>query len=137
MAKNDDPIVIFYGKRRKSNKVVLAFLGILGFVAIYVPFFGSNLRYMTGTAFRLIFTYVGNFCLIIGGTVFVISILKIFYGQFKVKSLLASGLLLWIGAFLTGAPFEFMGIIFGGNQPPQGYHFFELFIKRTYFFYTT
>jgi len=123
MTKNSNQFIIIQ-KRRKSNKVFLAFLGILGFVAIYVPFFGSNLRYMTGTAFNLIFTYAGNFCLIIGGTLFVINILKIFFGQFRVKSLVASGLLLWIGAFLTGAPFEFMGILFGGNQPPQGYHFF-------------
>jgi len=121
MAKNDNQYIIIQ-KRRKSNKVFLAFLGILGFVAIYVPFFGSNLRYMTGTAFKLIFTNVGNFCLIVGCTLFVINILKIFYGQFKVKGLLMSALLLWIGAFLTGVPFEFMGIIFGGNQPPQGYH---------------
>ncbi len=121
MAKNSNQFIIIQ-KRRKSNKVFLAFLGILGFVAIYVPFFGSNLRYMTGTAFKLIFTNVGNFCLIVGGTLFVINILKIFYGQFKVKGLLMSALLLWIGAFLTGVPFEFMGIIFGGNQPPQGYH---------------
>jgi hypothetical protein len=121
MAKNSNQFIIIQ-KRRKSNKVFLAFLGILGFVAIYVPFFGSNLRYMTGTAFKLIFTNVGNFCLIVGGTLFVINILKIFYGQFKVKGLLMSALLLWIGAFLTGVSFEFMGIIFGGNQPPQGYH---------------
>ena len=121
MAKNSNQLIIIQ-KRRKSNKVFLAFLGILGFVAIFVPFFGSNLRNMTGTAFKLIFTNVGNFCLIVGGTLFAINILKIFYGQFKVKGLLASALLLWIGAFLTGVPFEFMGIIFGGNQPPQGYH---------------
>ena len=121
MAKNSNQFIIIQ-KRRKSNRVFLAFLGILGFVAIYVPFFGSNLRYMTGTAFKLIFTNVGNFCLIVGGTLFVINILKIFYGQFKVKGLFMSALLLWIGAFLTGVPFEFMGIIFGGNQPPQGYH---------------
>ncbi len=124
MAKNDDPIVIFYGKRRKSNKVVLAFLGILGFVAIYVPFFGSNLRYMTGTAFRLIFSYVGNFCLIVGGALLAINILKVFGKKIDIKGFLASVLLLWIGAFLTGAPFEFMGFLFGGSQPPQGYHFF-------------
>jgi len=123
MSKNSDQLIIIQ-RKRKSNKVFLVFLGILGFVAIYVPFFGSNLRYMTGTTFRLIFTYVGNFCLTLGGTLFLINILKIFYRKFSVKGLLASALLLWIGTFLTGAPFEFMGIIFGGNQPPQGYHFF-------------
>ncbi len=123
MAKNSNQFIIIQ-KRRKSNRVFLAFLGILGFVAIFVPFFGSNLRYMTGTTFKIIFNYVGNFCLTVGSTLFLITILKIFYRKFSVKGLLASALLLWIGAFLTGAPFEFMGIIFGGNQPSQGYHFF-------------
>ena len=47
MAKESNQIVII-SKKKKPNKAFLAFLGILGFVAIYVPFFGSNLRYMTG-----------------------------------------------------------------------------------------
>ena len=123
MARDNNQFIIIQ-KRRKSNKVVLAFLGILGFVAIFVPFFGSNLRYMTGTAFRLIFSYVGNFCLIVGGALLVINILKVFGKKIDIKGFLASVLLLWIGAFLTGAPFEFMGFLFGGSQPPQGYHFF-------------
>ncbi len=123
MAKNSNQFIIIQ-KRRKSNKVFLAFLGILGFVAIYVPFFGSNLRYMTGTAFKLIFTNVGNFCLIVGGALLAINILKVFGKKIDIKGFLVSVLLLWIGAFLTGAPFEIMGFLFGGSQPPQGYHFF-------------
>jgi peptidoglycan/LPS O-acetylase OafA/YrhL len=123
MAKNSNQFIIIQ-KRRKSNKVFLAFLGILGFIAIYVPFFGSNLRYMTGTAFKLIFTNVGNFCLIVGGALLAINILKVFGKKIDIKGFLVSILLLWIGAFLTGAPFEIMGFLFGGSQPPQGYHFF-------------
>ena len=123
MAKNSDQLIIIQ-KRRKSNKVFLAFLGILGFIAIYMPFFGSNLRYMTGTTFRLIFTYVGNFCLTLGGALLAINILKIFVRKIDIKGLSVSVLLLWIGAFLTGTPFEFMGFVFGGSQPPQGYHYF-------------
>jgi len=123
MAKNSNQFIIIQ-KRRKSNRVLLAFLGILGFVAIYVPFFGSNLRYMTGTAFKLIFTNVGNFCLIVGGALLAINILKVFGKKIDIKGFLVSVLLLWIGAFLTGAPFEIMGFLFGGSQPPQGYHFF-------------
>lgn len=124
MAKNTDQIVIIQGKRRKPNKVFLVFLGILGFVAVIVPFFGSNLRYMTGTTFKLFFSYLGNFCLIVGGTFLAINILKIFMKKINIEGFLVSVLLLWIGAFLTGAPFELMGFLFGGNQPPQGYHFF-------------
>jgi peptidoglycan/LPS O-acetylase OafA/YrhL len=123
MAKNSNQFIIIQ-KRRKSNRVFLAFLGILGFVAIYVPFFGSNLRYMTGTAFKLIFTNVGNFCLIVGGALLAINILKVFGKKIDIKGFLVSVLLLWIGAFLTGAPFEIMGFLFGGSQSPQGYHFF-------------
>jgi len=123
MAKNSNQLIIIQ-KKRKSNKVFLAFLGILGFVAIYVPFFGSNLRYMTGTTFNLIFTYAGNFCLIVGGALLAINILKVFGKKIDIKGFTVSVLLLWIGAFLTGAPFEIMGFLFGGSQPPQGYHFF-------------
>jgi uncharacterized membrane protein len=123
MAKNNNQFIIIQ-KRRKSNKAFLAFLGILGFVAIFVPFFGSNLRYMTGTTFKLIFDYVGNFCLILGGALLTINVLKVFGKKIDIKSISVSVLLLWIGAFLTGAPFEIMGFLFGGSQPPQGYHFF-------------
>ena len=95
-----------------------------GFVAIYVPFFGSNLRYMTSATFKLIFNYVGNFCLILGGVLLAINILKVLGKTIDIKSISVSVLLLWIGAFLTGASFEIMGFLFGGSQPPQGYHFF-------------
>lgn len=124
MAKNNDQIVIIYEKKRKSNKIFLIFLSILGFVAIYVPFFGSNLRYMTGTTFKIVFNYLGNFCLVIGGALLAINILKIFMKKIDIEGFVASVLFLWIGAFLTGAPFEIMGFLFGGSQPPQGYHFF-------------
>jgi hypothetical protein len=123
MAKNNDNIIIIQ-KKRKTNKIFLGFLGILGFVAIIVPFFGSNLRYMTGTGFRLFFNYLGNFCLIMGGVLLAISVLEIFRKKIEIRRILAGVLFLWIGAFLTGAPFELMGFLFGGTQPPAGYHFF-------------
>lgn len=122
MAKSSNGIIILR-KQRKSNRTFLMILGILGFIAIIVPFFGSNLRYMTGTFFKTIFMSVGQIFLTIGGALFVINILKIFFHQFRVKSFLVSALLLWIGAFLTGVPFEFLGLVFGGSQPSQGYHY--------------
>lgn len=124
MAKNKDQIVILYGKKRKPNKVFLGFLGILGIVAILVPFFGSNLRYMTSTTFKLFFTYLGNFCLIIGGALLAINVLKVFGKKISIKGFVASILFLWIGCFLTGVSFEIMGFLIGGTQPPQGFHFF-------------
>jgi hypothetical protein len=123
MAKESNQYVIIQ-RKKKPNKAFLAFLGILGFVAIYVPFFGSNLRYMAGTTFKLIFNYLGNFCLIFGGALLAVNILKVFGKKISVKGFTVSVLFLWIGAFLTGAPFEIMGFLLGGNQPIQGYHFF-------------
>ena len=124
MAKNRDGIIIIQ-KKRKANRTFLIFLGILGFVAVIVPFFGSNLRFMTGTFFKTISVSVGQIFLTIGGALLVINILKIFFHKFSVKSMLSSALLLWIGAFLTGIPFNFLGLEFGGGQPPQGYHTFQ------------
>ena len=121
MARNKNDIFILR-KQRKPNRTFLVFLGILGFVAVVVPFFGSNLRYVAGSFFKTIFTSVGQICLTIGGALVVIGILKVFYRKFSVKTMLYGALLLWIGAFLTGIPFEFLGVDFGTSRPPQGYH---------------
>ena len=123
MARNKNDIFILR-KQRKPNRTFLVFLGILGFVAIVVPFLGSNIRYMTGTLFKTIFVSVGQICLTIGGALLAIGILKIFFRKFSVKTLLWAVLLLWIGAFLTGIPLDILGWTIGGNPPPQGYHFY-------------
>lgn len=123
MAKNSDGIIILR-KQRKANRTFLVFLGILGFVAVIAPFFGSNLRYLTGSLFKTIFVSVGQICLTIGGALLAIGLLKIFFKRFSVKAFLYAALLLWIGAFLTGVSFDILGLEFGGNPPPQGYHFY-------------
>lgn len=117
-----DRIIIYAPKKRRSNKTFLAFLAILAFAAFYVPVFGSTLRYQTGTAIKYIFNNFGYLCLVLGATSFVLNLLKVFGGRISYKGLLLSGLLLWIGAFLTDAPFVLLGIAFGGNKPTQGYH---------------
>ena len=123
MARSKNDIFILR-KQRKPNRTFVVFLGILGFVLILVPFFGSNLRYMAGSLFKTIFTTVGQICLTIGGAVLVIGFLKIFFKRFSVKTILYGVLLLWIGAFLTGASFDILGFVIGGNPPPQGYHLY-------------
>jgi hypothetical protein len=121
MAKNKNDVYILR-KQRKPNRTFLVFLGILGFVAVIVPFFGSNLRYMTGSLFKTIFVNIGQICFTIGGALFIIGIIKFLFGKGSIKTLIFSAFLLWIGAFLTGVPFEILGFVFGGGQPPQGYH---------------
>ena len=122
MKNKGDGIVIYFQKRRSPNKVFLAFLGILVFIAIYVPFFGSNLQYQTGTIFKYIFNMIGNLFLILGGASLAINILKVFGKRISIGGFTISILLLWIGAFLTGTSFTIMGFLIGGNRPPIGYH---------------
>ena len=123
MVRNKNDIFILR-KQRKPNRTFLVFLGILGFVAIIVPFFASNLRYVAGSFFKTIFVNVGQICLTIGGALLVIGFLKIFFKRFSVKTLMYAVLLLWIGSFLTGVSFDVLGFVIGGNPPPQGYHFY-------------
>ena len=117
-----DGITIYMPRKRRSNKIFLTFVAILLFVAFYVPVFGSTLQYQTGTAIKYIFNNFGYLCLVLGATGFVVSVLKVFLGKVSTKGILLSGLLLWIGAFLTDAPFVLLGIAFGGDSPVQGYH---------------
>jgi len=117
-----DRIVIYAPKKRRSNKTFLAFFAILGFVALYVPIFGSTLRYQTGTAIKYVFNNFGYLCLVLGATGLLLNFLRVFGRRISYKGILLSGLLLWIGAFLTDAPFVFLGIAFGGDHPVQGYH---------------
>ena len=124
MKNKGDRIIIYSQKKRRSNKTFLAFLGILGFIAVYVPFFGSNLQYQTGTIFKFIFNTIGTLCLVLGITRLIINILMIFLKKIRIGGFMISILLLWIGAFLTGTSFTIMNFLIGGERPPIGYHFF-------------
>jgi len=118
-----DRIIIYSQKKKRSNKTFLAFLGILGFIAVYVPFFGSNLQYQTGTIFKFIFNTIGTLCLVLGMTGFIISILKLLLRKIDIGGFTISVLLLWIGAFLTGTSFTLWTFLMGGERPTIGYHF--------------
>ena len=125
MKNKGDGIVIYIQKKRSPNKVFLAFLGILVFIAVYVPFFGSNLQYQTGTIFKFIFNTIGTLCLVLGFTGLFINMLKVLGKKISIGGFTISILLLWIGAFLTGTSFTIMGFLMGGERPPIGYHFFS------------
>ena len=124
MKNKGDRIIIYAQKRRSPNKAFLAFIGILVFIAVYVPFFGSNLQHQTGTIFKFIFNTIGTLCLVLGITSFIINILLIFLKKIRIGGFITSILLLWIGAFLTGTSFMIMGFLMGGDRPPIVYHFF-------------
>jgi hypothetical protein len=121
MTKHENVIVI-YKEKRKYSKIAWIFAGILLFVAIYVPFFGTDLRYQTRTVLKLTFNYLGTVCLIFGPLLIAYAVVKVILSKRLSLGVLFFGvLLLWIGCFLTDTTYDFMGLLIGRKSPPQGY----------------
>ena len=118
-----DGIIIVQERKHKTKTFTFVFIGILAFIAIYVPFFGFNLQYQVGTFFHFVFSKLGELCIWAGWILFGFSILGTIYSRkIYLKSMAFGILLLWIGAFLTGQAFELLGFQIGGEKPPDGYH---------------
>jgi len=125
MRKKKDGIIIYVdnGRKRRKNPITLVFLAILAMIAVYIPFFGSTLRYQTSQTFQNIFEIIGSLSKLIGILTAGYGFLSIFAPRrVKLGALLAGGLMLWIGCFLTYTPFTLFGITLGGGHPPVGYH---------------
>jgi hypothetical protein len=126
MAKKDNSIIIYLdknGKRRSKNHFILVFIAILAFIAIFMPMFGTTLRYQASYLFQEIFNTIGSLTKLAGMVLIAFGFLSIFIGKrIKVGAFLFGLILLWIGCFLTYTPFTLFGFNFGGSQPPIGYH---------------
>ena len=126
MGKRNNSITIYLeknGKRRNNNHFMAVFIAILAFIAIFMPFFGSTLRYQASYLFQEIFNTIGSLTKLVGMLLIAFGFLSIFTGKrIKVGTFLFGVILLWIGCFLTYTPFTLFGFIFGGSQPPIGYH---------------
>ena len=121
MNKND--IIIVYGKRH-SRKTHWIFIAIVFFIAIFMPIYGTTLRYEVGNTLRYTFSAIGELCLSVGAVITGLSVLFSITSRkkFYLKSFIFGIVLLWIGAFMTDTQFSFFGYLFGANNPPQGYH---------------
>ena len=122
MVKKDSFFSFYPEKKRKSRTLTVVFFGILGFIAIWVPFFGMNLQYQIGSIFYLIFTKLGELFILAGWIMLGFLVILIFITRkIYLKSMMLSILLLWAGYFLTGQIFVIFGFQLGVNQP-SGYH---------------
>ncbi|MFX0032570.1 MAG: hypothetical protein ACFE8E_02905 [Candidatus Hodarchaeota archaeon] len=117
-----DPFLFYGEKKRRSRGFTIFFFGILAFIAVWVPFFGMNLQYQIGSIFYVIFTKLGEVCILAGWVILGFLILLIFVTRkIYFKAMIFSIVLLWAGYFLTGQVFVLFGFQLGINQPP-GYH---------------
>ncbi len=121
MNKNDNLILIY--QKKHSRKTHWVFIGIILFIAIFMPIYGTALRYEVSSTLRFIFGAVGELCLTFGMVLTMLSVVfSIFSKKFYLKSFIFGIVLLWIGAFMTDTQFSLFGYLFGANSPPQGYH---------------
>ncbi len=118
---NDGDVIITRGKN-KSNYIFWVFLIIIGFVAIYYPLFGSDLRFTADRYFSSIFRAVGIVCYTIGVLMLVWGILTLFCTRsFKAIGIMLVGFFLIIVASFWFEPATF-GIFTHGKEVPKMYH---------------
>jgi len=115
-------IFMTYDEEKKSNSVLWVFFGIIGFIAIYYPLFGGNLRYTTGAFFSNIFHTIGIVCCTLGVLIIVWGFLILICTKsMKAISLMLFGfVLILIGSFWLEP--GTMGTITHGEAVPRGYH---------------
>ena len=110
-----------YGQRRFIFSIVV--IGLLFFIFIYFPFFATNLRYLVGSSFTIVFDAIGSGFMLIGVLFLGLAIFEILTRGHNWLGKLVIGLVfVYIGCWLTGTFIEFMGFTFGDSNSHGGYH---------------
>lgn len=100
----------YYLKDKKISMINL-FVGIAIFVFILSPFIIMPLRYQIGEAFSMVINGIGNICITVGSFCFIYAIIGIFLKRGSAfRPIIVGVVLLWIGAWCTGAVINFFGI---------------------------
>ncbi len=118
-----EEIYIVEGKSQGKKYAKYIFYGIIAFLAIYMPFFGSDLRYQLGAIFDMAFNIIGWFC-VFGGIIYILlGVLGLFGRNILIGRIIIGALLLWVGCWMTGIAINFFGVDFGGSSASsKGYH---------------
>lgn len=121
---NEEDYIIIKEKKKSSNWMYLVLFGIILFLMVYFPFFGSNLRYKFGVYFSLIFNTIGTLLIFLG-------IIAILYGvlSFIYRSPLRGFVYLMLGVILLTFAGYFLNPTSIGTGPsgagkdiPEGFH---------------
>jgi len=107
---------------RRTNKLTFFMIGMVLFIVVFMPIYGTTLRYYIGTSFRLVFDYLGNIFQTVGGLILMIVAAEcIFFRKISFSGMTIGFLLLYMGAFLTGGTLFFLGMVYQLTSAP-GFH---------------
>ena len=111
-----------FRNKKGGSSILWVFFGIIGFLAIFFPFFGGNLRYTTGTHLSRIFTLAGTVCSTLGIIILAWGFLMLICTHsFKSLKIMFFGFFLLMLGSLFLEPGTF-GVITDGKAVPKGYH---------------
>ena len=100
----------YYKMKEKKSPTLSIFFGIVVFVFLLFPFFIINLRYEIGSALSIIINGIGGFSMVIGWIFLVFGVVGVITrSRYWVRHVVIGVILLWIGAWCTGAIVNFFG----------------------------
>ena len=109
--------------RRRTHKLTFFVIGTVLFIVVFMPIYGTTLRYYIGTSFRLVFDYLGNVFQTVGFVVLVIIVMQlILYHKISPSGMIFGLILLYTGAFLTGGTVVIMGQTLYQPTNTPGFH---------------
>jgi len=119
MSEQDNKVVVRVN--RKSKFVLFAVAGVIAFITIYFPFFGSSIDFQVGLSLNNMMEGVGRFLTALGALYFLIGFIGLIQsGRNSYRSLMVGFILMWLGAFLVSPG---IGIDpTKGTNFPRGYH---------------
>ena len=114
--------IIIKEENKKSSMIFWVFFGIIGFLAIYFPIFGSNLRFQTGAMLSKVFTTAGTILVTLGALMFVWGLFMLFCGKSGsgVKVMILGFVMMFLGGYFINP--AFIGVGSTGKEVPKGYH---------------
>ena len=114
----------YYSMKEKKPPTLGIFFGIVVFVFLLFPFFIINLRYEIGSALSIIINGIGGFSMAIGWIFFGVGVVGVITRSRNwVRHVVIGVILLWIGAWCTGAIINLFWFTIGPDtNSGSGYH---------------
>jgi hypothetical protein len=111
------------GEGMKGGTILWLFIGIILFITILYPIFGTNLRYQVGYTVDTTLIRIGRIMIFIGAIILILGVIMLFisgFGLRALKPMLLGFILIVLGTMLID-PMSSYSLTYG-RQAPKGYH---------------